>query len=56
MEQVKTRINKYQPILRIPKKWINPPGEKRTKIPVVIEYLKDKITINKIQPQINTED
>lgn len=43
----KIKVNKYQPIFRIPKEWIDPQGEKRTKIPIVIEMSDERISITK---------
>lgn len=47
MKYKTTKINKYQPIFRIPKEWINPPEEKRIKIPVSIAYDGNTIVITK---------
>lgn len=47
MTDKNTIINKYQPIFRIPKEWINPKGERRIQIPVLITFGEDTIVITK---------
>lgn len=47
MKSKRIKINKKQPIFRIPKMWIDPEGEKRTNIPILITFEPDKIVIKK---------
>ena len=49
MRQKRIRLNKYTPIFRIPKEWIDPPNEKRTKIPLIIDFTENAIIIKKEQ-------
>ena len=44
---MKKKLNKYQPIIRLKKEWVDPEDERRIMIPIEITYEGDTVTIKK---------